>query len=142
MAGHMNDNTKQTVLVCDDEKDIANAISLFLKSEGYDVKTASNGKEAIEILESEEIHLVLMDIMMPGKNGIEAARDIRRLGVEDALTVPIIALTADASEDTDEKCLRAGMNAALKKPVENEILFYTLAKEFEKSVRREGQASL
>ena len=44
MAGIMNDNTKQTVLVCDDEKDIANAISLFLKSEGYDVKTASNGK--------------------------------------------------------------------------------------------------
>ena len=85
---------------------------------------------------------ILMDIMMPGKNGIEAARDIRRLGVEDALTVPIIALTADASEDTDEKCLRAGMNAALKKPVENEMLFYTLAKEFEKSVRREGQVSL
>ena len=96
MAGHMNDNTKQTVLVCDDEKDIANAISLFLKSEGYDVKTASNGKEAIEILESEEIHLVLMDIMMPVMDGVTALSKIREFS-----NVPVIMLTAK-SEDTDK----------------------------------------
>ena len=48
------DNSKLTVLVCDDEKDIANAISIFLRSEGYNVLTASNGKEALELVEEED----------------------------------------------------------------------------------------
>lgn len=96
MAGLMKENTTQTVLVCDDEKDIANAISLFLKSEGYDVKTASNGKEAIEILEREEIHLVLLDIMMPVMDGVTALSKIREFS-----NVPVIMLTAK-SEDTDK----------------------------------------
>ena len=96
MTGHMKDNAKETVLVCDDEKDIANAIGLFLKSEGYDVKTASNGKEAIEILESEEIHLVLLDIMMPVMDGVTALSKIREFS-----NVPVIMLTAK-SEDTDK----------------------------------------
>ena len=85
----MKDNAKETVLVCDDEKDIANAISLFLKSEGYDVKTASNGKEAIEILESEEIHLVLLDIMMPVMDGVTALSKIREFS-----NVPVIMLSS------------------------------------------------
>ena len=90
------DNSKLTVLVCDDEKGIANAISIFLRSEGYNVLTASNGKEALELVEEEEIHLVLLDIMMPVMDGVTALSKIREIS-----NVPVIMLTAK-SEDTDK----------------------------------------
>ncbi|MCR5654188.1 MAG: response regulator transcription factor [Lachnospiraceae bacterium] len=84
------------VLVCDDEKDIVHAIELFLRSEGYDVKTAANGKEALEILEKETIHLVLLDVMMPVMDGVTTLEKIRAKE-----NVPIIMLTAK-SEDADK----------------------------------------
>ena len=90
------DNSKLNVLVCDDEKDIANAISIFLRSEGYNVLTASNGKEALEIIEDNDIHLVLLDIMMPVMDGVTALSGIREIS-----NVPVIMLTAK-SEDTDK----------------------------------------
>ena len=65
------------VLVCDDEKDIVSALRIYLTSEGYQVYEASNGKEAVAIVENEEIHLVLMDIMMPVMDGIQAMVKIR-----------------------------------------------------------------
>ena len=84
------------VLVCDDEKDIVSALKIYLTSEGYQVFEACNGKEAVEIVESEEIHLVLMDIMMPVMDGIQAMVKIREKS-----NVPVILLTAK-SEDTDK----------------------------------------
>ncbi len=90
------DNSTLNVLVCDDEKDIANAISIFLKSEGYNVLTAGNGKEALEIIGEEEIHLVLLDVMMPVMDGVTALSKIREIS-----NVPVIMLTAK-SEDTDK----------------------------------------
>ncbi|MBR7089596.1 MAG: response regulator transcription factor [Lachnospiraceae bacterium] len=90
------DNSKLTVLVCDDEKDIANAISIFLRSEGYNVLTAGNGREALETIEKEDIHLVLLDIMMPVMDGVTALSKIREVS-----NVPVIMLTAK-SEDTDK----------------------------------------
>ena len=54
------------ILVCDDEKDIVSALKIYLGSESYTVYAAYNGKEALEVLEKEEIHLVLLDLMMPG----------------------------------------------------------------------------
>ena len=90
------DNSKLNVLVCDDEKDIANAISIFLRSEGYNVLTASNGKEALGIIEDKDIHLVLLDIMMPVMDGVTALSGIREIS-----NVPVIMLTAK-SEDTDK----------------------------------------
>ena len=84
------------VLVCDDEKDIVSALKIYLTSEGYRVFEACNGKEAVEIVESEEIHLVLMDIMMPVMDGIQAMVKIREKS-----NVPVILLTAK-SEDTDK----------------------------------------
>ncbi len=89
-------NENLTVLVCDDEKDIANAISIFLKSEGYSVKTASNGKEALDMVQSQEIHLIILDIMMPVMDGVTALSKIREIS-----NVPVIMLTAK-SEDTDK----------------------------------------
>lgn len=59
------------ILVCDDDKEIVKAIEIYLTKEGYNVLKAYNGIEALKILENNEIHLVILDIMMPGKDGIE-----------------------------------------------------------------------
>lgn len=84
------------ILVCDDEKDIVSALSIYLKSDGYNVFEAFNGLEAVEIVKSHDIHLVLMDIMMPEMDGISAMVEIRSFS-----NVPVIMLTAK-SEDTDK----------------------------------------
>lgn len=84
------------ILVCDDEKDIVSALKIYLMAEGYQVYGAGNGREALECLAKEDIHLVLMDIMMPEMDGITAMVRIREQS-----NVPVILLTAK-SEDTDK----------------------------------------
>ena len=84
------------ILVCDDEKDIVSALRIYLESEGYEVLEAYNGKEAVALTAGQEIHLVLMDIMMPVMDGITAMVKIREIS-----NVPVILLTAK-SEDTDK----------------------------------------
>ena len=94
-----NNSTEYTILVVDDDKDIRAALEIYLKQEGYQVKQAANGVEALEVLgesaDEGEIHLVLLDIMMPRLDGIQTAVRIR-----DKSNVPIIFLSAKA-EDTD-----------------------------------------
>ena len=85
------------ILICDDEKDIVNALKIYLTAEGYQTFEAYNGEEALAILAQEEIHLVIMDIMMPLLDGISAVAKIR----EENNTIPVILLTAK-SEDTDK----------------------------------------
>ncbi len=84
------------ILVCDDEKDIVSALQIYLGGEGYHVLTAESGREAVSVVEKEEVHLVLLDIMMPGMDGITAMAKIREIS-----NVPIIMLTAK-SEDADK----------------------------------------
>ena len=84
------------VLICDDEKDIVEAISIYLGSEGYNLFKAYNGKEAIGIIKENEVHLAIMDIMMPEMDGITAMSKIREIS-----NLPVILLTAK-SEDTDK----------------------------------------
>ncbi len=99
------------VLVCDDEKDIVSALRIYLTSEGYNVIEAYNGKEAVEAVSSNEIHLVLMDIMMPEMDGIQAMVKIREIS-----NVPVILLTAKA-EDTDKVLgLTVGADDYVTKP--------------------------
>lgn len=99
------------VLVCDDEKDIVSALRIYLTTEGYQVYEAYNGKEALEILSREEIHLVLMDIMMPVMDGITAMVKLREQS-----NVPVIMLTAK-SEDTDKVLgLNIGADDYVTKP--------------------------
>lgn len=83
------------ILICDDEKDIVSALKIYLSDSDYKLFEAYNGKQALEIVEREDIHLVLMDIMMPVMDGITAMAKIREFS-----TVPIIMLTAK-SEDSD-----------------------------------------
>ena len=84
------------ILICDDEKDIVSALEIYLKVEGYNIFKAYNGEEALEIASQNEIHLVLMDIMMPLCDGITATSKLR----ED-YNMPIIFLSAK-SEDSDK----------------------------------------
>ena len=99
------------VLVCDDEKDIVSALRIYLTSEGYHVIEAFNGKEAVDAVANHEIHLVLMDIMMPVMDGIQAMVKIREIS-----NVPVILLTAK-SEDTDKVLgLTVGADDYVTKP--------------------------
>lgn len=87
------------VLICDDESDIVSALRIYLESESIEVSEASNGKEALDLMESPEgkdIQLILLDVMMPVMNGIRAMSEIRKIS-----NVPIIMLTAK-SEDADK----------------------------------------
>ena len=99
------------VLVCDDEKDIVSALKIYLASEGYQVFEAYNGREALDVMNRETVHLVLMDIMMPEMDGIQAMVKIREFS-----NVPVILLTAK-SEDTDKILgLTVGADDYITKP--------------------------
>lgn len=84
-----------TILVADDEKDIVSALKIYLGSDGYKVLTAYNGREALDILEKNTVHLILMDIMMPVLDGLTALTKLR-----EKYNTPVIFTTAK-SEDTD-----------------------------------------
>ena len=100
-----------TVLVCDDEKDIVSALKIYLESEGYAVECAYDGTQALALLESRDISLVLMDIMMPVMDGISAMVKIRERS-----NVPVILLTAKG-EDTDKILgLNVGADDYITKP--------------------------
>ena len=116
------------VLVCDDEKDIVSALQIYLKSEGYQVFSAYNGKEALKIINREDIQLVLMDIMMPVMNGYEATKMIRSLDREDAKKIPIIAMTANAFTEDRIRAKEAGMDEHVAKPVDVELLIKVIHK--------------
>ena len=99
------------VLVCDDEKDIVSALEIYLKAEGYEVLKAYDGKEALEILHQQEVQLVLMDIMMPQMDGIQAMTKLREF-----TNVPVILLTAKG-EDMDKVLgLTVGADDYVTKP--------------------------
>ena len=85
-----------TVLVADDDSAILNSIKIYLNQEGYRVLTAANGREALDIIKEEEIHCLILDIMMPELDGLEATLKIR-----ESYNFPIILLSAK-SEDTDK----------------------------------------
>lgn len=86
-----------TVLVCDDDKAILDSVEIYLKLEGYNVLRAENGRQAIEQVNSNEVHCVILDIMMPGLDGLQATLRLR----EAKKNIPIILLSAK-SEDTDK----------------------------------------
>lgn len=99
------------ILICDDEQDIVNALKIYLNDANYTLYEAYNGREALEIISREDIHLVLMDIMMPEMDGMEAMVKIR-----EKTNVPIILLTAK-SEDSDKVLgLTVGADDYITKP--------------------------
>ena len=85
-----------TVLVCDDDIAILDSVEIYLKLEGYNVLRAENGRQALEQVKNNEVHCVILDIMMPGLDGLQATLKLR-----EAHNIPIILLSAK-SEDTDK----------------------------------------
>ena len=99
------------ILVCDDDKEIVDAIDIYLSQEGNHILKAYDGLQAIEIMKKEEVHLILLDIMMPNLDGIRATRKIRETS-----SVPIIMLSAK-SEDVDKILgLNIGADDYITKP--------------------------
>lgn len=101
----------QTILVCDDEREIVDAIEIYLQQEGYRVLKAYDGEEALKILENNEVHLLIMDVMMPRLDGIRATLQIR-----EESSIPIIILSAK-TEDADKILgLNIGADDYVEKP--------------------------
>ena len=99
------------ILICDDEQDIVNALKIYLSNPDFKLFEANTGVQALEVMEREDIHLILLDIMMPEMDGISAMVKIREKS-----NVPIILLTAK-SEDTDKILgLNTGADDYITKP--------------------------
>ena len=112
---------KRVLIVEDDIRNVF-ALTAILEPRGLHVTVARNGREALAVLDRDPIHLVLMDVMMPEMDGIEATRRIRAKPSK----IPIIALTAKAMADDREACLAAGANDYLAKPIDVDMLLSLL----------------
>ncbi|WP_342513449.1 response regulator transcription factor [Sporosarcina sp. FSL K6-1522] len=102
---------KFKVLVADDDQDIRDGIEIYLKNEGYDVLKAADGREALDLLEENEVHLLILDIMMPNMDGITATFKIR-----EARNIPIIMLSAKAEDSDKIHGLSVGADDYVTKP--------------------------
>lgn len=101
----------ESILICDDNQDIVEALKIYLGAEGYTLYTASNGAEALEVVENHSIQLILMDIMMPKLDGITATARLRQKG-----NIPIILLTAKSEEADLVLGLSVGADDYITKP--------------------------
>ena len=108
----------KTVLIVEDDNNIAELLRLYLEKEGYVTLVASDGGAGLEQFRQHHPDIVLLDVMMPVMDGFEASRAIRALDRPDAATVPILAMTAQASDECAQSCHQVGMNGRLVKPLD------------------------
>ena len=121
-------SSKRLLLVEDNELNMEIAQELLWEA-GFQVETALNGQIAVEMVQASRpgyYDAILMDIQMPVMNGYQASRKIRSLEVKALAEIPIIALTANASDDDKKEALSNGMNAHIAKPIDVELLYKTL----------------
>ena len=131
LAERTADLKGRRVLLAEDVAVNAEIMIMVLSMREIEADLAENGKEAVNLFESHEAgyyDAILMDMRMPEMDGLEATRTIRSLQRDDAKTIPIIALTANAFDEDVQQSMQAGLNAHLSKPVEPETLFKTLEK--------------
>ena len=117
------------ILLAEDNDPNLEIVTELLEQQGAIITPARNGKEAVTIFENNApgtFDVILMDIMMPVMDGLEACRTIRSLNRPDASTIPVIALTANAFFEDAKKCLDAGMNAHLTKPIDMKKMTQTI----------------
>ena len=100
-----------TILVCDDDKEIVKAIEIYLTEQGYHILKAYNGEECIQILNTNSVQLVILDVMMPKKDGIETLNEIREHS-----SVPVIMLSAKSEDEDKIKGLNFGADDYITKP--------------------------
>jgi DNA-binding response OmpR family regulator len=99
------------ILVCDDDREIVGAIEAYLKSEGYNILKSYSGKQAIDLADKNEVHLIIMDIMMPEMDGITATTKIREIK-----NIPVIMLSAKSEESDIVLGLNMGADDYITKP--------------------------
>ena len=130
------------VLLVDDNAVNLKVASMFMTKAGYSIVIAHDGAEAVACFEKEKFQLILMDVQMPVMDGLEATRRIRDLERATGDHVPIIALTAHSMKGDDERCLAAGMDAHLGKPIKFAEFFQLVSKLIPDSIiSTEGNAS-
>jgi signal transduction histidine kinase/DNA-binding response OmpR family regulator len=118
------------VLLAEDNRTNQLVVTKMLKDAPLEISIAQNGLEAVEMFREERPDIVLMDMMMPEMDGIEATAEMRKIELESGAVskCPIVALTANALQSHEEKCLMAGMNDFLSKPINKKALSYTIEK--------------
>ena len=121
------------VLMVDDESRMRKLVKDFLTREGYMVLEAGDGEQALDIfMNDKNISLVILDVMMPKMDGMSATKKIRTMNRPDAAQIPIIAMTANAFEEDARKCVEAGMNAHLSKPLQMDVVVGTIAEYYKR----------
>lgn len=119
-------DTQLEILVVEDDHTNQRVVKTLLKRMGATATCADNGKIALETLEKQSFDAILMDLSMPEMDGLTATREIRQ--IPELSGIPIIALTAHSFADFEIKCMEAGMNAFLTKPVNNTRLYDALSR--------------
>ncbi|MBW2091043.1 MAG: sigma-54-dependent Fis family transcriptional regulator [Deltaproteobacteria bacterium] len=114
----------ETILVVDDEKNYLVVMSTLLSEQGYEVLTAENGKQALEIIEESDLDLVLTDMKMPKMDGIELVKEIHRINPEQ----PVIVMTAFGTVEKAVQAMKAGAFDYITKPFQNEELMLNIRK--------------
>jgi CheY-like chemotaxis protein len=121
------------ILLVEDNPVNQKVATRLLEKAGHAVTIAENGREALTWLDNQPFDLVLMDVQMPKMDGLEATATIRQSEQGTDRHVPIVALTANAMVGDREKCLEAGMDAYVTKPVHAPVLFQAMAEVLEQN---------
>ena len=116
------------LLLVDDEPDILRVLSMSLRADGYDVKTASSGEDALSVFSNEKPDIVITDIKMPGMNGIEVLREVKKIDEE----IEVIIITGHGDIDAAIEALKYGASDFINKPVRDEALAIALSRAHEK----------
>ncbi len=133
--GSQSGKVAARILFAEDEEVNQLLLQDLLEQEGWQVQAVANGKEAVEAYKNGEFDLVLLDIQMPEMTGHQAAAAIRSLEKKSGGHIPIIAVTAHAMEVDRQKCLEAGMDDYIAKPVKSTVLFQTIKRQLAKHRR-------
>ena len=112
------------ILICDDERDIVSALKIYLASEGYTLFEAYTGREALEIAHKHELHLILMDIMMPEMDGIQALKEIKKLDGN----AKVIMCSAMGQQAMVVESIQAGARDFIVKPFQEDRVIEAVKK--------------
>lgn len=126
----------ETVLVVDDEQDLRRLLGYFLKKEGYEVLEAATGEEALNLAREEPPDLIILDLMLPGIDGIEVCRLLKRN--PSTVSIPIIMLTAKGAEADIVKGLETGADDYVPKPFSTAVLVARVKSLLRRSAERRG----
>jgi len=112
------ESAKPRLLVAEDDSTIRQVLGLMLQRSNFEIDFAESGLEAVDIWEKGQFDLILMDVQMPGMNGFEATAAIREKERTRGGHTPIIAMTAHALKEDEERCFAAGMDSYISKPID------------------------